>query len=148
MPGKNISIYIYDIKGADIYELLFSRKLPLNVLKTYYMIFTLWTKRVNNINSYANNMPVGSVYVTRFHWRTNLLTIELQNSHRLYFVQLVYSRRHEETFKKSFNILIIFIPIPISFICNCVCGSFNHVVFVQQINTHYICSCLEFKLSL
>ena len=49
-----------------IYEWLCCNKLSLNVLKTHYMIFTPRNKKVNDINLYINNVPIGRVYVTKF----------------------------------------------------------------------------------
>ena len=49
-----------------IYEWLCCNKLSLNVLKTHYMIFTPRNKKVNYVNLYINNVPIGRVYVTKF----------------------------------------------------------------------------------
>ena len=69
LSGKNLqsmSMTLHEQLTA-IYEWLCCHKLSLNVLKTQYMIFTPRNKKVNDINLYINNVPIGRVYVTKYH---------------------------------------------------------------------------------
>ena len=68
LSGKNLQSMSMTLNEqlTAIYEWLCCIKLSLNVLKTHYMIFTPRNKKVNDINSYINNVPIGRVYVTKF----------------------------------------------------------------------------------
>ena len=144
LPGKNLQSMsmTLNVQLTAIYEWLCCNKISLNVLKTHYMIFTPRNKKVNDINLYIYDVPIGRVYVTKFlgvqidsqlNWKNHIEYTCTKLSKCIG----ILSKARKKLQKSSLISLYYSFAFPYFFYCNHVWGStyqtnLNNVVLVQN----------------